>query len=103
MDNENLSKYLSELPYYARRFDTVIFCVSDPGSARLAKSLKDAGCRVIIISILSPNYVIDLDFADTILLAYSYSDFSFQAVAAALAGEIDISGNLPLTVPTSKE
>lgn len=103
MDNENLSKYLSELPYYARRFDTVIFCVSDPGSARLAKSLKDAGCRVIIISILSPNYVIDLDFADTILLAYSYSDFSFQAVAAALAGEIDISGNLPLTVPTSKD
>ena len=103
MDNENLSKYLSELPYYARRFDTVIFCVSDPGSARLAKSLKDAGCRVIIISILSPNYVIDLDFADTILLAYSYSDFSFQAVAAALAGEIDILGNLPLTIPSKEE
>ena len=103
MDNENLSKYLSELPYYARRFDTVIFCVSDPGSARLAKSLKDAGCRVIIISILSPNYVIDLDFADTILLAYSYSNFSFQAVAAALAGEIDILGNLPLTIPSKEE
>ena len=103
MDNENLSKYLSELPYYARKFDTVIFCVSDPGSARLAKSLKDSGCRVIIISILSPNYVIDLDFADTILLAYSYSDFSFQAVAAALAGEIDISGNLPITLPKKED
>ena len=98
MDNENLSKYLSELPYYARKFDTVIFCVSDAGSARLAKSLKDLGCRVIIISILSPNYVIDLDFADTILLAYSYSDFSFQAVAAALAGEIEVLGNLPITI-----
>ena len=58
---------------------------------------------VIIISILSPNYVIDLDFADTILLAYSYSDFSFQAVAAALAGEIDISGNLPITLPKKED
>lgn len=98
MDNESLSKYLSELPYYARKFDTVIFCVSDTGSARLAKSLKDSGCRVIIISILSPNYAVDLDFADTILFAYSYSDFSFQAVAAALAGEIQIEGVLPITI-----
>jgi len=103
MSNENLSKYLSELPYYARKFDTVIFCVSDAGSARLAKSLKDSGCRVIIISILSPNFVVDLDFADTILLAYSYSDYSFQAVAAALAGEIEIHGELPITVSESKE
>jgi hypothetical protein len=37
------------------------------------------------------------------LLAYSYSDFSFQAVAAALAGEIDILGNLPLTIPSKEE
>ena len=66
-------------------------------------SRTDSGCRVIIISILSPNYVIDLDFADTILLAYSYSDFSFQAVAAALAGEIDISGNLPITLPKKED
>lgn len=98
MTYENLQTYLAELPHLAKNYDTVIFCVANEESARLAKSLKGLNCKVYIISILAPKFVLDLDFADSIILAYSYSDFSFQAAAAALAGEISVHGVLPLTV-----
>ena len=97
MNNENLQQVLTEFPAYARRFDTIIVCVANAESAKLAESLKRLGKRVIIVSILAPKFVVNLDWADTILLAYSYSDYSFKAAAAVLAGEIPVYGELPLS------
>jgi len=98
MSADNKQQYLENLPWYARQFDTIIMCVANQDSADLAKSLKNSGKKVIIISILSPKFVMDLSWADTVLYAYSYSDFSFRAVAAVLAGEIPLYGQLPLTI-----
>ncbi len=98
MSSENKQQYLANLPWYARQFDTVIICVANQDSADLARSIKSYGNKVIVISILSPKFAVDLSWADTVLFAYSYSDFSFRAVAAVLAGEIPLYGSLPLTL-----
>ena len=99
MDNDQFLGYLEELPRRVSRYDTAIIIVYNNETATIANSLKRLGKKIIIISILSPNFVIDLDWADTILFAYSYSDYSFKAVAAALAGEIPVYGKIPLTLP----
>ncbi|MBO4704203.1 MAG: glycoside hydrolase family 3 protein [Spirochaetaceae bacterium] len=99
MDNDQFLNYLEELPRRVSRYDTAIIIVYNNETAALANSLKNSGKKIIIISILSPNFVIDLDWADTILFAYSYSDYSFKAVAAVLSGEIPLLGKIPLTIP----
>ena len=99
MDNDQFLGYLEELPRWVSRYDTAIIIVYNNETAALANTLKRLGKKIIIISILSPNFVIDLDWADTILFAYSYSDYSFKAVAAALAGEIPVYGKIPLSLP----
>lgn len=98
MTAEQLAEYKETLPYSVRRHDTIIFCVANAESEALAKTLRGCGKKVIIISILSPKFTLDLDFADTILYAYSYSDYSFKAAAAVLAGEIPALGVLPVTM-----
>ncbi len=98
MTASNVSQFLSDLPRSYRNFDTIIICVANEESAILARSLKDCGKKVIVISILAPVFVADMDWADTVLFAYSYSDYSFKAVASVLAGEIPVFGKLPLTM-----
>lgn len=93
-----LAEYKQTLPATARKYDTIIFCVANEESEALARTLRDCGKKVIIISILSPKFTLSLDFAETILYAYSYSDYSFKAAAAVLAGEIPALGVLPVTI-----
>ena len=88
MDSDQLESYSEDIKRRASRYDTIIVLVANEETASLANSLKNSGKKVMIISILSPNFVISMDWADTILFAYSYSDYSFKAVAAVLAGEI---------------
>ena len=99
MDVDQLSYFSDELQKRVNKYDTIIVIVANDETAALANSLRNCGKKVVIISILSPNYVIKMDWADTILFAYSYSDYSFKAVAAVLAGEIPVSGKIPLTIP----
>ena len=53
------------------------------------------GKRVVVFSIMTPTYSYDLDFADEILVGYSYSDYSIEALFGALNGEYQISGTIP--------
>ncbi len=85
-------KYLPEL---AKNYDTVIMCVSDEQDVRVARALAKTKVRLIILSIMSPVHIKDVE-ADTILLAYSYSPYSFQAAFAALRGDFVPQGVLPL-------
>lgn len=78
-------------------YDTIIICVSNERSARIASMLKDCGKRVIVFSIMSPVNSFDLDWADEILLGYSYSGYTFVALYAALNGEFTVKGSMPFT------
>jgi beta-N-acetylhexosaminidase len=81
----------------AADYDTIIFCVANEHDVQVASKLKNLGKKVILLSIMSPVYVLDLTWADTILLGYSYSDYTFAALAGALSGEYKPEGYLPLT------
>ena len=84
----------------ASRYDTIIFCVADANSARVAQTLRTLsrqGTRVIIFAIMSPVLVADFDWADTILLGYSYSPYSLEALVGACAGEFEPQGIEPIS------
>ena len=66
-------------------------------AVNLAIQLRKFGKRVIIFSLLSPVKSTSLTWADSILCGYSYSDYSIQALFAALAGDFSPDGKLPFT------
>ncbi len=80
----------------ARSFDTVIICVANERSAMIASRLRYLGKKVVVMSVLSPVPVLDFTWADTVLLGYSYSPYTFKALFGALNGEFEAEGKLPL-------
>ncbi len=81
----------------ARNFDTIIINVWDEHTANICRRIRHMGKKVIILSIMSPVYVMDgFDWVDAIICGYSYSDYSFKALFAVLSGEIKADGVLPL-------
>ncbi len=96
-DLSNLSEYDAvTLKDTAASFSVIIVNVYDQHSALIAESLKDSGKKIIILSTLSPVPVLNFDWADTILLGYSYSKYSYQALFAALRGDYKPQGHFPL-------
>lgn len=97
-DNSNYDEWNgANLVYTARKYDTIIINVYDQHSVNIAQRLKNMGKKVIVLSIMSPVYVLnDFDWADTILCGYSYSSFSFAALFGALNGEFVPEGIIPL-------
>ena len=81
----------------APQYKTVVICVADEASAQLAAALKDIPVETIIISVLAPYPAMELkEWADKILMIYSYSPYSFNAVFGALHGEFVPRGTFPL-------
>ena len=87
----------------AKNYDTIMICVANEVAAEVANYLKNCGKRVIIISVNAPTFVFDKTWADTILIAYTYSNYSFAAVFSALAGEYVPQGYLQMKDSFSKE
>jgi beta-N-acetylhexosaminidase len=79
----------------AAGYDTLICCVANAQSAKIAETLKSSGKRVVIFSIMSPVSAMNFDWADSILMGYSWSSYTFDAMFGALAGEYKANGNLP--------
>lgn len=87
----------NNLEAMAQGYDTIIICVANERSAMIAKRLEKSGKKVIIMSVLTPVPVLTgFEFADTILFGYSYSPYTFQALFAALCGDFEPEGKLPL-------
>ena len=96
---EDLNKSCSDIKSVARSYDTIMIFVPNQAAATVAQSLKDSGKNVIIISALSPVLVLDgFDWADSIVLTYSYSPFTFKTLFAAIAGDFEAQGKLPLQI-----
>lgn len=84
----------------ASSYDTLIVCVHDENSARVANSLKgfaQRGKKVVILSIMSPIFSYSCDWADCVLYGYSYSPYSLEALVASCAGEFTPEGYLPIS------
>jgi len=89
-----MSNYIDEL---ISSYDTVIISVADDASAAVASKLRSKNIKTIVISVLSPVPSMRMkSWANTILMAYSYSEYSFMAAFGALAGEYQVTGKFPL-------
>ena len=89
---------IDNLPVASYGYDTVIICVSSENHVKIAEYFKDTNKRVIILNTMSPTLTEKLQWADTILLGYSWRcDYSMQAMLAALNGEFLPSGTKPFS------
>ncbi len=76
-------------------YDTLVVLVYNERTARIAEWLKQYGKRTVIFSIMTPTESFSLDWANDILVGYSYSNFTMQAMFGALCGEYKIQGSIP--------
>ena len=99
-NESNLDEYNAvSLPSVAQSYDTIIINVYDTHSANIARLLRNSGKKVIILSCMSPVFVLEgFDWVDTILCGYSYSDYSYKALFGALNGEFIPNGHIPLKI-----
>ncbi len=96
-DNQELVASVDAIRKQAGYYDTVIILVVNSAGVRIARELARTGVRTVIVSGLSPVPVMKgFDWADSILMCYSYSHFSFKAVFACLCGDFEPQGALPL-------
>ncbi len=96
-DMSNVNQFNAvNLESIAASYDTIIINVFDEHSARIAQRLSSLGKKVIIFSTLTPVPVLNFNWADVILLGYSNSSYTYQALFAALKGDYKPSGILPL-------
>lgn len=87
---------IDNMPGIAAGYDTLIICVSCENHAKVAEYFKRSGKRIIILNTMSPKLGERLNWADTVLLGYSWRcDYSLSAMVAVLAGEFEAIGEKP--------
>ena len=85
-----------EIPQIAGKYDTVIFCVANFNSLDILQTLRARSKRVIVISALSPVYLKEADWVKTAIAVYGMGRASFRAGIAALHGDFEPEGKLPI-------
>ncbi len=87
---------LDNLPSVAPGYDTIIICVSSENHVKIADYFKDSGKRVVILCNMTPTLTESLQWADSILLGYSWRcDYSLKAMLGAVNGEFVPQGIKP--------
>ncbi len=86
----------SQLPAVCRSYDTVIFCLSNAETLSVLKRMEHLRDKIIVISILSPVYLNEVPWVRDALAVYSYSPWSFTAAFAAIRGDFEPTGIMPV-------
>ncbi len=87
---------LDNLPDVAASYDTVIICVSSENHVKIAEYFKGSGKRVVVLCNMAPTLAEKLQWADSILLGYSWRcDYSLKAMLGAVNGEFVPTGIKP--------
>lgn len=87
---------LDNLPGVAAGYDTVIICVSSENHVKIANYFRGSGKRVIVLCNMTPTLTDKLQWADSILLGYSWRcDYSLKAMLGAVNGEFVPQGVKP--------
>lgn len=85
-----------QLALKAEDYDTVIYCLANPNSAEVLKSLEGMDADLIVLSVLTPVYLRDLDWVKNAVAVYGTSNDSFKAGFAVLSGSIEAGGIPPI-------
>jgi len=65
-----------------------VVCVSNENHVKIANYFKNSRKKVIILSTMSPTLTADLQWADSILLGYSWRcGYTMEALMAVVNGE----------------
>ncbi len=88
---------IDNLPGTAAGYDTIVILVGSERHAKIAESIRRLGKKVVICSIMYPVYSEHLTWADTILMGYSWSGYTLEALASVLSGEFVPGGTVPYT------
>jgi beta-N-acetylhexosaminidase len=87
---------IEDLLSYARRADTIIFCLSDGMGLNVLRNLRGLRKKVIVFSVLSPVYLDQVPWVDGAVAVYSYAPESFIAGFSSMLGRIPAQGQIPL-------
>lgn len=80
----------------AAGYDTVLYCLSDPNSLEVLQEIAETNIRVIVMSILTPIYLLETPWVQSAVAVYGWGDESFRAGFSVLAGQMDAEGTLPI-------
>ncbi|HKK49451.1 MAG TPA: glycoside hydrolase family 3 protein, partial [Alkalispirochaeta sp.] len=83
----------------ARRYDTVIFLLSDPGSMQILQAGADSAEAITVYSILTPIYFSELPWVTRGIAAYGWGRESYESGFSAMLGQIPAPGRLPISAP----
>lgn len=82
----------------AKKYDTIIFCLSNTASLEILKSLSVYKSKIVVFSVLTPIYLTETPWVDSAIAAYGIGEDSFKAGFAVLAGDFPPQGSLPVTL-----
>ncbi|MFP4373482.1 MAG: glycoside hydrolase family 3 protein [Spirochaetaceae bacterium] len=80
----------------ARRYDTVLYCLSDPATLSILRRTEGLPGRLAVVSILTPVYLRETPWVENAVAVYGWGSESLEAAYAVLRGEIDAEGLLPI-------
>ncbi len=88
----------SNAVYYAKKYETIIFCLADNHSLNSLKKLikRYPNKKYFIISILSPSFLNEVPEVENAIAVYSSVDESLQAGFAVLCGDFVPNGKVPI-------
>ncbi|TVR86463.1 MAG: glycoside hydrolase family 3 protein [Spirochaetaceae bacterium] len=84
------------VPRVASNYDTIIFNVSSLNTFEVVSQLRDMDVEVVVLSVLSPSRVRDLDWVGAKVAVYGWGNESFESGFAVLRGDFTSAGTLPL-------
>jgi beta-N-acetylhexosaminidase len=73
-----------------------VFCLSDPNSLEVLQTISDLDIRVIVVSILTPIYLVQTPWVGSAVAVYGWGEESFRAGFSVLAGQMEAEGRLPI-------
>ncbi len=80
----------------ADSYDTIIYCLSHPNSLQVLQAAAPREATVIVLSILTPVYLAEIPWVDAAVAVYGWGSESFEAGYAAIAGEFEPTGRMPV-------
>jgi len=80
----------------ADSYDTIIFCLANPNSLEILKTLENYKGNLIVLSVLTPIYLAEVPWVSRSLALYGTTRESFRAGFAAVQGLYRPSGSVPL-------
>ncbi len=84
--------------YYAKNYDTIIFCLANDHSLRALQNLlkKYPEKKYFVISVYSPVFINNVPKIKNAIAVYSTAETSLQAAFAVLCGDFKPSGKMPI-------